>query len=58
MVLYYDYENLQEPDYERLCTSFWHCFMTTFDWTFKFTGSIGSRLTDNQTIEEQPPDSY
>ena len=34
--------------------------MTTFDWTFKFTGSIGARLKDNETIELDNllPDDY
>lgn len=28
------------------------CFVITFDWTFKYTGSTGARLRDPDTIEE------
>lgn len=59
-VLYYDYSYTFLPEYPKLCSSFWSCFMTTFDWTFKFTGSIGARLKDNETIElgNLLPDDY
>jgi hypothetical protein len=26
------------------------CYVTTIDWTFKYTGSIGARLQDPDTI--------
>jgi inositol 1,4,5-triphosphate receptor type 3 len=51
VVFYKQYENVFDPEAERLCTEFWKCYVTTFDWTFKFTGSIGARLQDPDTIQ-------
>ncbi|CAD8133483.1 unnamed protein product [Paramecium octaurelia] len=37
---------------QEYCNEFWRCLITTFDWTFKFTGSIGAHLQDPATLEE------
>lgn len=37
-------------DEPRKCSDLWKCLFITFDWTFKYTGSVGSRLRDPDTI--------
>jgi hypothetical protein len=51
VVFYKQYEDAFDPEAVKLCTAFWSCYVTTFDWTFKFTGSIGARLMDPDTIK-------
>ena len=46
-----DYEDMLDLSTPRNCESFWKCYIVTIDWTFKFGGSIGSRLTDYNTIQ-------
>ena len=46
----YDYTFMDESPPERRCDTFWMCLFTTFDWTFKFTGSIGAYIKDPDTI--------
>ena len=46
----YDYSYSDEMMEQRRCDTFWMCFFTTFDWTFKFTGSIGAHIKDPDTI--------
>ena len=41
MLLYDQYE-----DHGGSCTVLWKCFLYTFNWTFKATGSIGGLLVD------------
>lgn len=43
-MVYYD-------DYQGMCDELWVCFFTTFDWTFKDTGAIGGKLTDNDSLQ-------
>jgi hypothetical protein len=59
-VLYLDYEDPYIADEPRKCSEYWRCFFITFDWTFKFTGSIGNRLRDSYTIERMGllPEGY
>lgn len=43
LILYDQYEN---DTYYGRCNVLWKCFVTTFNWTFKGTGSIGGILNN------------
>jgi inositol 1,4,5-triphosphate receptor type 3 len=53
LVFYGDYEQLWLERIPRQCDMFWHCLMMTFDWTFKFTGSIGAHIMDSLTVKDE-----
>jgi hypothetical protein len=49
IVFYEDLEKYDEAGYPipgapEICKSYWHCFFTIFDYTFKKTGSVGSTM--------------
>ena len=46
----YSFTDEEKDTQVRRCNTFWMCFFTTFDWTFKFTGSIGAHIKDPDTI--------
>lgn len=51
MIFYKDYEDHFDNEATKNCTEFWRCFITNFDWTFKFTGALGSNLVDPDTVD-------